>query len=450
MMYIVQIYIKRYLLIFIALGCGIWGKAYAVLPIQEIALSNGSKAYLVQATTIPMIDIEISVDAGSRYDPKGKSGLAGLTAALLTRGIEWNGSLLNEAMQADAIADLGASISASASGERTIVRARSLSKPDVFNPVLDLLSAAISKPIFDVQIVAREKQRISSAIAEGDTKPEVVMQKRFRKELFRDYPLAESPSLLSIASIDADDLKRFHRNFYRQDRMIINMVGDLDVKTAKQVAEKLIAQLPQQGSAIPALPHFIPSPLAPEADRLIRIPFQTQQTHIALGMSSITRSNPDYFPLLVGNYVLGGGGFVSRLVGEVRDKRGYAYSVFSYFQPGRETGSFEAGLQTRNDQANQALVVLQETIARFIKEGPSDSELAAAKSNLMNGFPLRLDSNRKLLDNLSAITWNQLPLNTLDVWTQQVAAVKKEDVRAAFQRHLDMGRMISILVGGAQ
>ena len=171
MMYIVQIYIKRYLLIFIALGCGIWGKAYAVLPIQEIALSNGSKAYLVQATTIPMIDIEISVDAGSRYDPKGKSGLAGLTAALLTRGIEWNGSLLNEAMQADAIADLGASISASASGERTIVRARSLSKPDVFNPVLDLLSAAISKPIFDVQIVAREKQRISSAIAEGDTKP---------------------------------------------------------------------------------------------------------------------------------------------------------------------------------------------------------------------------------------------------------------------------------------
>jgi zinc protease len=232
--------------------------------------------------------------------------------------------------------------------------------------------------------------------------------------------------------------------------MIINMVGDLDVKTAKQVAEKLIAQLPQQGPAIPALPPFIPSPLAPEADRLIRIPFQTQQTHIALGMSSITRSNPDYFPLLVGNYVLGGGGFVSRLVGEVRDKRGYAYSVFSYFQPGRETGSFEAGLQTRNDQANQALVVLQETIARFIKEGPSDSELAAAKSNLMNGFPLRLDSNRKLLDNLSAITWNQLPLNTLDVWTQQVAAVKKEDVRLAFQRHLDMGRMISILVGGAQ
>jgi zinc protease len=152
----------------------------------------------------------------------------------------------------------------------------------------------------------------------------------------------------------------------------------------------------------------------------------------------------------VGNYVLGGGGFVSRLVGEVRDKRGFAYSVFSYFQPGRDTGTFEAGLQTRNDQANQALEVLQATISRFIEEGPTDSELAAAKSNLINGFPLRLDSNRKLLDNLSSITWNKLPLNTLDVWTKQVAAVRKEDVRDAFKRHLDMRRMISVLVGGTQ
>jgi zinc protease len=199
---------------------------------------------------------------------------------------------------------------------------------------------------------------------------------------------------------------------------------------------------------IPSLPPLERSPIEPESKRLIRIPFQTQQTHIAMGMTAIARDNPDYFPLLVGNYVLGGGGFVSRLVGEVRDKRGFAYSVFSYFQPGRDTGTFEAGLQTRNDQADQALNVLQETIARFIEDGPSDAELAAAKANLTNGFPLRLDSNRKLLDNLSAITWNQLPLNTLDVWTQQVAAVKKDDVRNAFKRHLDMRRMISVLVGG--
>lgn len=424
-------------------------QAYAVLPIQEISLSNGTKAYLIQTNALPMIDIEISIDAGSRYDPKNQSGLAALTAAMLTRGISWQGGTLNEAQQADAIAELGASISASASGERTIVRARSLSKPELFNPLLQLLVASVSKPIFDQSILIREKQRVSSAIQEGDTKPEVVLQKRFRQAVFGNYPLARSPSIESIAAIQEGDLKRFHQDFYRQDRVIVNLVGNIDHAGAKQIAEQIIGALPAKGPTIPVLPPLERSPIEPESQRVIRIPFQTQQTHIAMGMTAIPRDNPDYFPLLVGNYVLGGGGFVSRLVGEVRDKRGFAYSVFSYFQPGRDTGTFEAGLQTRNDQADQALKVLQETVARFIEDGPSEAELAAAKANLINGYPLRLDSNRKLLDNLSAITWNQLPLNTLDIWTQYVAAVKKDDVRNAFKRHLDMRRMISVLVGSA-
>jgi zinc protease len=406
--------------------------AHAVLPIQAISLSNGTKAYLIQTNAIPMVDIEISIDAGSRYDPKDQSGLASLTAAMLTRGIRWQDGILNEAQQADAIAELGASISASASGERVIVRARSLSKPDNLNPLLQLLVASVSKPIFDESILMREKQRISSAIQEGDTKPEVILQKRFRQEVFGNYPLARSPSIASIAAIKQADLKRFHQDFYRQDRVIVNIVGNVDPAKAKQMAEQIMNALPVKGPVIPELPPLERSPIEPESKRLVRIPFQTQQTHIATGMTAIARDNPDYFPLLVGNYVLGGGGFVSRLVGEVRDKRGFAYSVFSYFY----------------DQADQALNVLQETIARFIEDGPSDAELAAAKANLINGFPLRLDSNRKLLDNLSAITWNQLPLNTLDIWTQQVAAVKKDDVRNAFKRHLDMRRMISVLVGG--
>jgi len=431
-------------------GLAFFANVYAVLPIQEISLSNGSKAYLIQTNSIPMVDIEVSIDAGSRYDPKDKSGLAGLTAALLTRGIEWRKGVLNEALQADAIAELGASISASSSGERAILRARTLSKPEILEPLLDLMVATLAKPVFDSNIIDREKQRITAAIREGDTKPEVVLQKRFRQQVFANYPLSQSPTAVSVASISQGDIKNFHRDFYRQDRVIVNIVGDVTQAKAQEIAQKLVASLPSSGPQITPLPSLARSPIAPESDRVVRVPFQTQQTHIAMGMTAITRDNPDYFPLLVGNYVLGGGGFVSRLVGEVRDKRGFAYSVFSYFQPGRDTGTFEAGLQTRNDQANQALEVLQATISRFIEEGPTDSELAAAKSNLINGSPLRLDSNRKLLDNLSSITWNKLPLNTLDVWTKQVAAVRKEDVRDAFKRHLDMRRMISVLVGGTQ
>jgi zinc protease len=166
-----------------------------------------------------------------------------------------------------------------------------------------------------------------------------------------------------------------------------------------------------------------------------------------MGMTAVTRSNPDYFPLLVGNYILGGGGFVSRLMSEVREKRGLAYSVSSYFGPGKDTGIFKAGLQTKNDQAVLALEVMSSTIAKFIADGPSPAELLAAKSNLVNGYPLRIDNNRKLLDNVSSIAWNNLPLDTMEVWTQQVEAVTLEQVRAAFQKYLAMDRMKIVVLG---
>ncbi len=166
-------------------------------------------------------------------------------------------------------------------------------------------------------------------------------------------------------------------------------------------------------------------------------------------MTAVARNNPDYFPLLVGNYILGGGGFVSRLMSEVREKRGLAYSVFSYFAPGKDNGIFQASLQTKSDQGFVALGVLSETIAKFIAQGPTANELTAAKSNLINGYPLRIDNNRKLLDNVSSIAWNDLPLDTMEVWTKQVEAVTLGQVTAAFQKYLAMDRM-KIVVLGAQ
>jgi zinc protease len=132
---------------------------------------------------------------------------------------------------------------------------------------------------------------------------------------------------------------------------------------------------------------------------------------------------------------------------EVREKRGLAYSVSSYFAPGKDTGIFQAGLQTKNDQAALALEVMSSTIAKFIADGPTPSELVAAKSNLMNGYPLRIDNNRKLLDNVSSIAWNDLPLDTMDIWTKQVEAVSLEQVTNAFQKYLAMDRMQIVVLG---
>ena len=426
---------------------GLLTSAHAILPIEKLDSFKGAQAYLVQTKALPMVDIEISIDAGDRYDPAVKSGLASVAGQLMNYGAKSDKGLLTEAQIADEIADLGANLGVSVSGERAVMRIRTLSRKDLRDRAVQLASAMLSAPTYDAKILAREKQRMTTALLESETKPESVLDRRFKKLVYGNYPLANSPTVQSIANISATDLQQFHKQFYRGDRMIVSVVGDVSKAEAAEIIQILLQRVPQSGPAIPKLPAFERSPVEPLSQREVSIRFDSQQAHIAMGMTAVTRSNPDYFALLVGNYVLGGGGFVSRLMSEVREKRGLAYSVFSYFAPGKDAGIFQAGLQTKNDQAVLALEVMSSSIAQFIADGPTQSELDAAKANLINGYPLRIDNNRKLLDNVSSIAWNNLPLDTMEVWTKQVEAVSLEEVKAAFQKYLAMDRMKIVVLG---
>jgi zinc protease len=187
------------------------------------------------------------------------------------------------------------------------------------------------------------------------------------------------------------------------------------------------------------------TPLTVAAEQ--RIAFDSAQAHVLVGQPGIKRSSPDFFALLVGNHILGGGGFVSRIYRQVREQRGLAYSSYSYFNPMTQTGPYIAGLQTRKDQTDEALKVLRETIATFLRDGPTEAELKAAKDNLIGGFALRIDNNRKILDNLSMIGYHQLPLDYLDTWTSQVSRVTVADIRSAFARKLSLDRMVTVVVG---
>lgn len=426
---------------------GLLSNAHAILPIEKLDSYKGAKAYLVQTKALPMVDIEVSIDAGDRYDPAGKSGLADMVAGLMNYGVRGEKGVLTEAQIADEIADLGANIGLSVSGERAILRIRSLSRKDLRDRAVQLAAAMLSAPTYDSKIVEREKQRTITSLLEAETKPEFVLERRFKKSVYGNYPLADSPTVKSVTAISVNDLVQFHKQFYRGDRMIVSIVGDVDRAQAEEIVKALLKQIPASGQPIAKLPELERSPVEPLAQREIQIPFDSQQAHIAMGMTAVARNNPDYFPLLVGNYVLGGGGFVSRLMAEVREKRGLAYSVFSYFIPGKENGIFQAGLQTKSDQAALALEVMSSTTAQFITNGPTPSELVAAKANLVNGYPLRIDNNRKLLDNVSSIAWNDLPLDTMNVWTKQVEAVTLEQVNAAFQKYLAMDRMKIVVLG---
>jgi zinc protease len=178
------------------------------------------------------------------------------------------------------------------------------------------------------------------------------------------------------------------------------------------------------------------------------LPHHATQSHLQIGLPGMTRDDPDYFPLLVGNYILGGGGFDSRLMQEVRDRRGFAYSVHSYFMPLRQRGAFEIGLQTRREATDEALAVVRSTVQRFLDAGPTEAELKQAQANLIGSFPLRLDSNKKIVEHLAMLGFYGLPLSWLDEYPRQVAAVTLDDIRRAFRARVVPEQMVTVIVGG--
>jgi zinc protease len=233
----------------------------------------------------------------------------------------------------------------------------------------------------------------------------------------------------------------------------VTVVGAVNRAQADEMVNQLFARLPSAARANTSSPATCPAlPAVPEVAPLQkaveqRIAFDSAQAQVLIGQPGYKRDDPDFFALTVGNYILGGGGFVSRLTHEVREKRGLSYSVSSYFSPGLHAGAFTLGLQTRPDQADQAVQVSRDVLSHFVATGPTNTELQAAKDNLMGGFALRVDSNRKLLDNVANIAWNNLPLNYLDTWTQRVNQVSAKDVQAAFARVLQPGKMVTVILG---
>jgi zinc protease len=437
----------KYLLISLV-GVFMQGYVFATLPIQKIDLPTGAKLFYVEARTIPMVNIGVDFPGGFAHDPKDRVGVANFTAELMNKGSRINGVEKNEAFIADSISELGSMVAFIPGKEMSSIRIKTLSTPEVLNPLISQASDMLAFPIFSKKILEREKAIEISGLLERQTKPEYIMAKQFKKMIYRDNPLGNEQSVNSIKSVSIDDLKKFHQTYYRADQMNVLIIGDVSREQAIDIGSKLTKNLPKTGTTKLLIPPLNPLPTQDVSQREIKIAHPSQQAHIQMGITGPSRKDPDYFPLLVGNYILGGGGFVSRLMNEIREKRGLAYSVSSYFYPAKNSGYFVAGMQTKKDQSDESVKLLKDTIQTYVNQGPNDQEVQAAKSNLINGFPLRIDSNSKLLDNLSAIAWYDLPLNTLDEWTNEVKKVTKDDIYRAFQKNLDMNKMVTVVVGG--
>jgi len=322
---------------------------------------------------------------------------------------------------------------------------RSLTEPRLLDQAVYLAARVMAEPTFPPAVWERERARWSAALKEADTRPGVVAAKAFAAGVFGSHPYGQQTTPETLARIQVQDLQRFQARYLDACRARVHIVGADERAQARLLVAALLSRLPASSpcAALPAVPEV--APLQAAAERAI--PFASAQAHVLIGQPGFARKDPDFLALLVGNHILGGGGFVSRLTEEVREKRGLSYSVYSAFAPGLHAGAFTIGLQTRPDQAAQALQVAREVLERFVAEGPTEEELRAAKDNLVGGFALRIDSNRKLLANVVNIATYGLPLDYLDGWTQRVEALTLAEVRAAMARKLQPARMLTVVVG---
>ncbi len=416
--------------------------AHALLPIQDWKTSSGARVLFVENHDLAMLDVSVDFPAGSGHDTKAKAGRAAFTQQLLKLGA--GGLSENEISQR--IADVGANLGGRFDSDRAGVYLRTLSSANERDRALDVMAKVLLQPEFPEPVLARERARAIAGLKEADTKPDTLANRAFARAVYADHPygLRASGEVETLTTLTRADLADFYRRHYVAERAIVAIMGDVTRADAQKIAEQLTAGLPRAGTEPIAIPQ-VQDLAQPSATRIAH---PASQSHILIGAPGIRRGDPDYFPLFVGNYILGGGGFESRLTDEVRQKRGLAYSVYSYFAPLLREGPFQIGLQTRGDQAKAAIEVVMQTLREFVAKGPSEQELDDAKKNLTGGFPLRIDSNRKIHEYLATIGFYDMPLTYLEDFVPNIRKVGITDIKAAFARHVDPAKLATVVVGG--
>lgn len=414
--------------------------AQAGPQIQTWQTGNGARVLFVAAPELPMVDVRVVFDAGSAHDGQ-QPGLAAFTAAMLTEGArDWNADTIAERME-----NVGAHLGATADRDMAAVAIRSLTQEPALGTALDTLAGVLAAPSFPPADLERARENALIGLRQDQEQPAKVGQKALFRQVFGSHPYAADPAgtEASLRALTRADLQGFHQRYYTGANAVVAIVGALDRPAAAALAERIVGGLPagERAQTLPAVQE-----LTQEA--VERIAFPSSQTHVLAGQPGMARGDPDYFPLYLGNHILGGSGLVSLLMEEVREKRGLSYSTYSYFMPLAKPGPFLIGLQTKNAQADQARAVMIDTLKRFAADGPTEAQLVAAKKNVTGGFPLRIAENGEIIQYLAVIGFYGLPLDYLDRFTDRIQAVSAEQIRDAFARRVHPERLAIVTVGG--
>ena len=409
------------------------------LNIQTWKASNGAKVLYVHAPQLPMVDIQITYDAGSARDGN-QQGLASFTNNMLDMGAgDWDTNTLAERFDS-----VGAKYSNSAARDMATVSLRSLTDMQLLDKAVSTLAAILNKPQFDPDELERLRNQTLISIKSELQSPSSIASKAYYKALYGSHPYA-TPVIgtkESVAKFKRAELQRFYERFYVGRNAVVSIVGAVSKAQAIKLVEQTVGELPR-GEHAPALPEVQPLAVA----NTIKQDFPSSQTHILSGQPGMKRNDPDYFPLYVGNHILGGSGFSSLIMQVIRDDNGLAYSSYSYFLPMRVKGPFTMGLQTKNDTRDEALQLLDKVLRDFIANGPTPEQLTHAKKNITGGFPLRIDSNSDIISYINLIGFYDLPLDYLRTYNSKVEAVTIEQIKDAYARRIDPDRLLTVMVG---
>jgi zinc protease len=410
---------------------------YAMPPVQRTLLPNGLVLLVSEEHSLPFVTLQLLIDSGSRKDPSGEEGLANLTARGLLLGT--SGRTVNQINEE--LDFMGASLNPSSGRDYTTLSLRILKKD--LDKGLDLFMEVLTQPIFPEEEIHREVEKTLAAIQSEEDQPEEVAEKAFLKALFLNSPYAH-PVLgtkESVPRLTRARVIQFYRSYYNPNNAILTVVGDI---TDGELRTKLIPRLEKWPMGeIPRLPFMTKYE---KGQKTVKINRPITQANIILGNAGLSRENPDFYAVTVMNYILGGGGFSSRLMEVIRNKRGLAYSVASFFDPGKFPGSFQIVLQTKNSSANEAISLSLQQMKRIQKELVSEKELEGAKRYLIGSFPMRLDTQGKLANFLTQMEYYGLGLDYPEKYPSLIRSITREEVLRVAKKYLHPEKYVLVIV----
>jgi len=414
------------------------GPAVAAPLAHREVLPNGIVLLVAERPAVPIVAVRLLTRAGAVFDPEDRAGLANLTGALLTRGTaKRTGPEIDSAIEF-----VGGSLEAAA-GRDSLTVALSVQKKD-FSLGLDLLSEVVLSPTFPAAEVTRKVAEIQAAIQRSNEDPGTLATRALSRLVYPSHPYGRpvEGTRESVARLTRDDVVKFYARQARPDATVVAVVGAVTVDEARR---EITARLGSWARPSDPPPSITPPTVAmtPHEETIKR---ELTQSTLMFGRRAVRQTEPDYFPLSVASYVLGGGS-TSRLYTRVRDESGLAYAVYSWVSPARYGAAFAVSAQTRTAEVPKVVVMIREELARMTREPVSERELALAKQYLIGSFPFRLDTSSKVADFLAAIEDQGLGLDYADRYKERIGRVTVRDVQDVATKYFPPASFSLVTVG---